>query len=258
MFYGITIPKLIFVSVAMFFAGFVDSIAGGGGLISLPAYLLSGLPTTTAFACNKTSACLGTAVATYKYFKNGKINFAVAFISSVFGIIGAYIAAKILLSLDSVFLQKMIVCVIPFVALFLIFKKDFGSENNFVSVPKAKVWITSILFGFMLGLYDGLIGPGTGTFAMMFFALVLKFDLKTASGNARFFNLCAAIGSIAYYLISDVIVWPIVAITAASDILGNYIGSSMALKKNTSFIRTVMLIVIGILLIKLGYDTFLA
>lgn len=257
MFYGITISKLIFVSLAMFLAGFIDSIAGGGGLISLPAYLLSGLPATAAFACNKTSACLGTAVATYKYFKGGKINIPVAIISSVFGIIGAYYAAKILLSLNPIFLQKMIVCVIPFVALFLILKKDFGSENNFASVPKSKVWITSILFGFILGLYDGLIGPGTGTFAMMFFALVLKFDLKTASGNARLFNLCAAIGSIIYYLTSNVIIWPIVIITAFADILGNYIGSSLALKKNASFIRIVMIVVVSILLIKLGYDTFI-
>ena len=228
-----------------------------GGLISLPAYLLSGLPATVAFACNKTSACLGTAVATYKYFKNGKINIPIAIISSITGLIDANIAAKILLSLDPVFLQKMIVCVIPFIALFLIFKKDFGSENNFASVPKIKVWITSTLFGFILGLYDGLIGPGTGTFAMMFYALVLKFDLKTASGNARFFNLSAAIGSIIYYLFSNVIIWPIVIITASFDILGNYIGSSLTLKKNASFIRIVMIIVVGLLLIKLGYDTFI-
>lgn len=257
MFYGIAISKLVFVTIAMFLAGFVDSIAGGGGLISLPAYLLSGLASTVAFACNKTSACLGTAVATYKYFKGGKVNIAVALISSLFGIVGAYFAAIVLLSLNPLFLQKMIVCVIPFVALFLILKKDFGSVDNFKSVPKTKVWITSTIFGLILGLYDGLIGPGTGTFAMMFFSIVLKFDLKTASGNARFFNLCAAIGSIIYYLISDIIVWPIVIITALADILGNYIGSYLALKKDVSFIRIVMIVVVTILLVKLGYDTFI-
>ena len=118
MFYGITYGNLIFITVAMFIAGFIDSIAGGGGCISLPAYLLSGLPTTFAFACNKTSACIGTTVSTYNFYHNGKINIKVALISSICGIIGANIGAHILLNLNPVFIQKMIVCVIPFVALF--------------------------------------------------------------------------------------------------------------------------------------------
>ena len=257
LFFGITIQKLIFVCIAMFIAGFIDSIAGGGGCISLPAYLLSGLPPTVSFACNKTSACIGTSVATLKYLKGGKIDLKVTAISAVCGIIGSNIGARVLLTLDPVFLQKMIVCVIPFVALFLILKKDFGNENDFASVPTAKVWIVSVLSGLILGLYDGIIGPGTGTFAIMIFASVLKFDLKTASGNSKLLNFCTGFGSFIHYLFSGIIIWPVVICTAAANIAGNYIGSSLALKKNPSFIRIVMIVVVAILLAKLGYDAFL-
>lgn len=258
MFFGITVGKLIFISASMFIAGFIDSIAGGGGCISLPAYLLSGLPPTTAFACNKTTACLGTSVATVKFLKSGNLNLRVTLISAVFGIIGSNIGARILLLLDPSFLQKMVVCVIPFVAVFLIIKKDFGDENRFDEIPAKKTWIVSVLLGMCLGLYDGVIGPGTGTFAVMVFAMVLKFDLKTSSGNAKLLNLCTGVGSVIHYLTTDIIIWPIVLVTAAANMLGNYLGSSMAIKKESSFIRVVMVIVVIILLIKLGYDSFIA
>ncbi len=256
MFYGITIGKLIFVTCAMFFAGFVDSIAGGGGCISLPAYLLTGLPTHTAFACNKTSACIGTSVATYKYLKSGNINVKVTLISAVSGIIGSNIAAHIIFALDAVFFQKIIICVTPFAALFLIFKKDFGSEDAFETIPAVKVWVVSIITGLTLGLYDGIVGPGTGTFAIMIFASVLKFNLKTAGGNSKLLNFCTGLGSAIHYILIDAVIWPLVAITAASNILGNYIGSNLAIKKGAPFIRIMMSVAVLILLVKLAYDVF--
>lgn len=257
MFFGITYSKLIFVCVAMGLAGFVDSIAGGGGCISLPAYLLTGLPAPVAFACNKTSACMGTSVATLNFIKSGKINIKVTIISVILGIIGSNIGARILLSMNPLFLQKMIVCVIPFVALFLVLKKDFGNENKFDTISKLKVVLVSVIGGFIIGLYDGIIGPGTGTFAMLIFASVLKFDLKTASGNAKLLNFATGIGSVVHYIFTGVIIWPIVVCAAACDIVGNYIGSSMAIKKEPSFIRYIMLLVVTILLVKLGVDAFM-
>ena len=240
----------------MFFAGFVDSVAGSGGVISLPAYMLTGLSPTAAFVCNKTSACIGTSVSTINFLRNGKLNVKVTLISAVAGIIGSNIAARILLNMDPMFLQKMIVCVIPFIVLLIILKKDFGESNEFDSIPAAKVWLVSVVFGFILGVYDGLIGPGTGTFAVMIFASVLKFDLKTASGNAKLLNFCTGAGSIIHYIVSGAVVWPIVICTALADMAGNYLGSSLALKKGVSFIRTMMIIVALLLLAKLGYDAF--
>ena len=92
-----------------------------------------------------------------------------------------------------------------------------------------KVWVISILAGLIMGLYDGLIGPGTGTIAIMIFTAILKFDLKTAGGNAKLLNFSTGLGSVIHYIVSDAIVWPIVGCTAAADIIGNYIGSKMFL-----------------------------
>ena len=253
----ISVSKTIFICIVMFFAGFIDSIAGGGGCISLPAFLLTGLPTQTAFACNKTSACIGTSVATFKYIKAKSINIKVTLISAAAGLIGSNIAAHIIFLLDADLFQKILVCVIPFIALFLILKKDFGEENDFDSVPAKKVWIISITAGLILGLYDGLIGPGTGTFAIMLFASVLKFDLKTAGGNSKLLNFCTGIGSVVHYIAVDAVVWPLVILTAGSDILGNYIGSTLALKKGNKFIRIVMVAAVVILLGKLAADILL-
>jgi len=254
--FGLSTWQIIFICVAMFLAGFIDSIAGGGGCISLPAYLLLGLPTQTAFACNKTSACIGTSVATIKYIKAKTVNIKVTLISAICGIIGSNLAARLILSMDPDIFQKIIVCVTPFAALFLILKRDFGSEDNFESIPASKVWWVSILTGLILGFYDGTVGPGTGTFAIMIFAGVLKFDLKTANGNAKLLNFCTGLGSVIHYIFAGVIIWPLVAMTAASNIAGNYLGSSLALKKGTGFIRGMMVVAVIILLAKLGYDVF--
>jgi len=255
--YDLSILKLIFIACAMFFAGFVDSIAGGGGCISLPAYLLLGLPTQTAFACNKTSACIGTSVATYKYFKSGNINLKITLISAISGIIGSNIAARIVFMLEPALFQKIIVCVTPFAAAFLLLKKDFGTEDASETISAKKIWLVSILTGLVLGLYDGLVGPGTGTFAIMIFASVLKFNLKTASGNAKLLNFCTGLGSFIHYLSLGVVIWSLVAITATANILGNYIGSNLAIKKGAPFIRIMMVAAVIILLAKLAYDVFL-
>lgn len=254
--FTISIGKIIFLCVALFFAGFVDSIAGGGGCISLPAYLLVGLPTQTAFACNKTSACLGTSVATYKYLKTGNINVKVTLISAICGIIGSNCAARIVLHLDPQLFQKIIICVTPFAALFLLIKKDYGTEDAFDTIPATKVWIVSILTGLILGLYDGIVGPGTGTFAIMIFASVLKFDLKTAGGNAKLLNFCTGLGAVIHFVASGAVIWPLALTTAASNIAGNYIGANLAIKKGAPFIRVMMSVAVIILLAKLAWDVF--
>ena len=234
MFLGlITYPKLIFVCVAVFLAGFVDSIAGGGGVISLPAYMLTGLDPVAAFACNKTTACFGATLAAGRYIKNKTVNWTAA-VPTVF--------------------QKIILFVLPFVAVFLIFKRDFGSVDASADIPRNKIIAVSALIGLILGFYDGLVGPGTGTFAILAFTSLLKFDLKTAGGTARVFNWASGFGSMVSFLFAGKVIWGIALITAVCSLAGNYIGSGLAIKKNPAFIRVMLTVVCGLLLVKLGYD----
>ncbi|MCR4805444.1 MAG: TSUP family transporter [Clostridia bacterium] len=255
MFLGlITYPKLIFLCAAVFLAGFIDSIAGGGGIISIPAYLLTGLDPKVAFACNKTSACLGTTLAAGKYIRSGEVNWTVAIPSAIAALVGARIASLVVLALDPAIFQRIILFVLPFVAIFLIFKRDFGSTDASGDVPKGKMIAFSILIGLLIAFYDGLVGPGTGTFAIIAFCSLCKLDLKKASGSAKIFNWASNFASMISFILAGKVIWAIALITAACSMAGNFMGASMAIKKNPAFIRVMLTVVCGLLLLKLGSD----
>ncbi len=255
MFLGlITYPKLIFLCAAVFLAGFIDSIAGGGGIISIPAYLLTGLDPKVAFACNKTSACLGTTLAAGKYIRSGEVNWTVAIPSAIAALVGARIASLVVLALDPAIFQRIILFVLPFVAIFLIFKRDFGSKDASGDVPKGRMIAFSVLIGLLIAFYDGLVGPGTGTFAIIAFCSLCKLDLKKASGSAKIFNWASNFASMISFILAGKVIWAIALITAACSMAGNFMGASMAIKKNPAFIRVMLTVVCGLLLLKLGSD----
>lgn len=253
----ISTPMLIFVCVMLFLAGFVDSIAGGGGCISLPAYLFTGLPTQTAFACNKFSSACGTTFAAFRYFANGAVNLRVCAASVIPASIGAVAASRIVLLLDPTVFQKILVFVLPFAAAFLLLKRDFGEHSGFDAIPKKKVYAIAAAMGLVLGFYDGFIGPGTGTFAIAAYSGLLKFDLKTASGNAKILNLASNGSSAIAFVVAGAVIYRIALLTAACSIAGNLLGSSMAIKKGAGFIRAMMSVAVFLLLGKLAMDLFL-
>ena len=252
----ISTPMLIFVCAMLFLAGFVDSIAGGGGCISLPAYLFTGLPTQTAFACNKFSSACGTTFAAFRYFTNGAVNLKVSAASIVTATIGAAVASRIVLFLDPTVFQKILVFILPFAAAFLLLKRDFGEHSGFEGIPKRKVYVIAAVMGLVLGFYDGFIGPGTGTFAIAAYSGILKFDLKTASGNAKMLNIASNSASAISFMVAGLVVYRIALLTAACNIAGNLIGSGLAIKKGAGFIRPMMTLVVFLLLGKLAMDVF--
>ena len=255
MFLGlITYPKLIFVCAAVFLAGFIDSIAGGGGIISLPAYLLSGLDPKVAFACNKTTACLGTTLAAGRFIRNKAVNWTAAVPSAIGALIGARIASVLVLGMDPAIFQKIILFVLPFVAVFLIFKRDFGSEDESGNVPKKKMILLASVIGLLIGFYDGLVGPGTGTFAIIAFSSLLRMDLKKASGTAKIFNWASNFASMVSFILAGKVIWVLALTTAVCSMAGNFVGAGLAIKKNPAFIRVMLSVVCGLLLLKLGYD----
>lgn len=259
MFLGlITYPKLIFVCAAAFLAGFIDSIAGGGGIISLPAYLLTGLDPKVAFACNKTSSCLGTTLAAGRFIKNKTVNWSVALPAAIAALAGARIASVVVLALDPAVFQKIILFVLPFVAVFLIFKRDFGTEDASADIPRRKLIAIAVVIGLLIAFYDGLIGPGTGTFAIIAFCSLCKLDLKTSSGSAKVFNWASNFASMVSFLLAGKVIWAIALTTAACSMAGNFVGAGMAIKKNPAFIRVMLTVVCTLLLLKLGYDVLLA
>ena len=240
----------------VFLGGFVDSAAGGGGLISLPAYLFVGLPPHTAIGCNKFSSACGTTLSAARFFKNGAVDWQVAAVSAVCSFVASYLGIRIALMINQESLKTVLVIVLPIVAVLLLFKRNFGTENKSADIPKKKALILAACTGLVIGFYDGLIGPGTGTIAIIVFSAGMKYDLKTASGNAKVMNLASNYASLIAVITGNKVIYSIAIPAAVFGIIGNYIGAGFAIKKGTAFIKPLMICVIILLFGKLFYDVF--
>lgn len=248
-----SIGKLLIVCSLLFLSGFVDSVAGGGGLISIPAYIFAGLPVVVAYGTNKISATLGTCVSSFKYFKSGHVHTKTALISAAGAIIGAWLGAQLAMIMDEKVLRYCLMIILPLVGIFILFNRKFGENEDFHDkvkylLPKA------FLIGLGLGAYDGFFGPGTGTFLIILFCMVLGLPLITSSGNSKIVNLASGIGSAAAYLIGGKVVFWLAIPAALCTIAGNWLGSHLAIKNGSKFIKPIIALVIVLLLIKIVTD----
>ena len=151
----------------VFLAGFVDAIAGGGGLISLPAYLIAGIPTHTAIATNKLSSCTGTFVSTGRFLKNGYVPVKLSLCAAVMALIGSTIGANISMLLPESILRGMLLVVLPIVAFYVLKNKSMGESENTGTRSQKALYAIAMGAGLVIGIYDGIYGPGTGTFLLL-------------------------------------------------------------------------------------------
>lgn len=244
------LSKLIIICPLTFIAGFIDSAAGGGGLISLPAYMAIGLPPHIATGTNKCSSTFGTMLAAWTFFKSGKIHIKTALFSAAAALFGSWIGAMLNMIADDSILRMVLMLAVPVVAIFVIFKRDFGSRDRTGEFSKLKLSLITTVIGFVIGCYDGFFGPGTGTFLILGFTVFAGFDLLTASGNAKVVNLASNIAAFVTFAISGQILWAIGIPGAVFGIAGNLIGSKLALKKGTKFIKPMFIVILTILFIK--------
>lgn len=245
------VKELIIVCPLVFIAGFIDSAAGGGGLISLPAYIAAGIPVHVATGTNKCSSALGTIFSAWNFFKNGKVHIKSAICSSAAALIGSYIGAMLNMIVDEYALRIVMIAAVPIVAVFVVFKRDFGDEDKSGEKTTLKIMILSSVIGLVIGCYDGFFGPGTGTFLIFAFTIIIGFDMLTASGNAKFVNLSSNIAALIAYTVNGNVIWRIGIPAAAFCIAGNILGSRMAIKKGSKFIKPMFLIILAILFVKI-------
>ena len=256
---GITISPwmMAFLMLMTGFAGFVDSAAGGGGLISLPAYLFAGLPPHYTYATNKFSAACGTTTATVRFFKNGAINVKVGVLAAIGSFAGSALGAHIVLLLSDEVLRTMMFIILPVAAVIILWQRKLPDENRDDGTLDLKKTLLALGIGFGIGLYDGVVGPGTGTFAIIAFTTLMGFDLRTANGNGKVLNMASNYASLFTYLMNGLVVFHVGIPCAIGNILGNLLGSHFALKKGARFIRPMMLVVLVLLLGKLISDAVL-
>ena len=243
-FMELTPQILIVVLPLIFLGGFVDSVAGGGGLITLPAYLMAGIPAHLAMGTNKVVNGTGTALASFKYFRGGKVLLRPAIVSGIGALLGAAIGTKIALLINEDILKIMMLVALPCAAILLMLKKDFGKENDAPAreyTPQQEL-TRAALIGLGLGCYDGLIGPGTGTFMIMAFTMALSMDLLS--------NVASAV----LFIISGKVWWLLALPAAACNMLGAYCGTRYAMKGGSKRVRGMIFVVLGLLFIKMGYE----
>ena len=234
----------------VFLAGFVDSVAGGGGTISIPAFLLAGVPTRMALGTNKLTACCGTALSAWNYRKQGKVLLRVALVSAAGSLIGSYGGTRLALLIPEQALKTVLLVALPCVALFLCFNKGFGDEAKLRNLTARQEMGLSFVIGLVIGCYDGLIGPGTGTFLILAFSGILGIDLLTSSGCAKMSNLASNLASAVVYAAAGS-VWYALAIPALLfNMAGNYCGTKYALRGGSKNVRKVMFLVLALLFVK--------
>ncbi len=241
---------LIYVCPLLFLAGFVDSIAGGGGLISMPAYMMTGMPMHMAYGCNKLQSALGTTFAAGEFIKNKLVDFRTAVVAAVFALIGSAAATRIVFYLPDEVLSKMLLVILPVVAVLVILKGFLKNEDKEKSEFSTLDYSKSGVLGLLIGLYDGLFGPGGGMLAIFLFMMVLKYDLRTSSGNAKFVILISNYVALLFYIRSGSIMYEIAIPATIFNMAGNYVGSKCAIHKGQKLIRPAMSIVAFLLIIK--------
>lgn len=245
----LSVWTFIIVCPMVFLASFVDAVAGGGGLISLPAYLLAGVPPKLAIGTNKLSSATGTVFSTARYCKNGCFDLKLALPSIVVALIGSYIGAKIVLVTSDEILKYVLIIVLPVTAFFVLKKKNFDQVKN---KPKRKTqFIIAVLASFIIGMYDGFYGPGTGTFLILIYTGLVKLDLLTASGNTKLVNLSSNVAALVTFIFSGNIVYALGFAASVFSIAGHYLGAGMVMKSGTKIVKPIIILVILLLLIKI-------
>ncbi|MGB9615441.1 MAG: TSUP family transporter [Fervidobacterium sp.] len=248
------IDKLILFPL-IFLAGFVDSIAGGGGLISLPAYLFIGLPGHYALGTNKLSSTIGTVFSTFRYAKGRAIVYSVGLPSVVGSLLGSYLGAKLALHISSERLKLILTLLIPLAAVFVFLGRVREKKNNNnVTLYNIKTYVISFLIGLSVGTYDGFFGPGTGTFLIILYVSILSLNHVCASGTAKIVNLASNIGALITFIVGGKVLYSLGLPAALFGILGNWLGSGLALKKGSKVIKPIILAVLVILFVKILSD----
>jgi hypothetical protein len=256
-FHDLTIATALFLLAASFFAGFIDSIAGGGGLIQLPA-LLIGLPkseTAEVLGTNKLSSVFGTTTAAALYRKQIKPDPKVLIAMGLPAFLGSAGGAVLASKIPTSSMRPMVLVLLIVVAVYTWFKPDLGKFENLRHLPKRRVQIAAIA-GVIIGFYDGIFGPGTGSFLMLILVVSLGYAFITASAIAKVVNVATNVGAILVFGINGAVIWQIGIIMGVANISGAVVGARLAIKGGSTLVRKVFLFVTVALIVKVGIATF--
>lgn len=248
---------LFFLAAFAFIAGFLDAIVGGGGLIQLPALLIQfpQLALPTLFGTNKIAALSGTSIAAVQYAKRIRFNWKVLLSISFFSFLFSFLGARTVSYLDSEALKPLILIILIAIAIYTFIKKDLGNVAT-KDLSTAKKMIFGAVIGAVIGFYDGFFGPGTGSFFVLAFVVILGFDFLSASAYAKVVNCITNISALLVFVSHGNYLLELAILMAVFNVLGNFLGTKIALKKGNGFIRIVFLIIVMLMILRYSKEVF--
>lgn len=250
--------EFVVVSLASLFAGFVDAIVGGGGLILVPA-LFATFPNAhpaTLFGTNKGASIWGTGIATWQYSRRVQMRWAALWPAAVAGLVASFAGAWLVTVISPDFLRKLLPFVLLLVLLYTLAKKELGRTHAPRFAGRHEQLVAAGI-GLLIGFYDGFFGPGTGSFLVFLFVRLLGYDFLSASAAAKLVNTATNLSALALFIAKGHIWWHFVLVMALANVVGSLLGTRLALKHGTGFVRVVFLLVVSALILKTGYDAFL-
>jgi len=240
----------------IFLAGLIDAIAGGGGLISLPAYWSAGIPAHMALGTNKFSSCSGTIFSTGRYFHANMIDVPVAICSAVMALVGSWLGATTALLVSAAFLNYLLIVLIPLITVITLFRPSLGFTDTAHLLKLGYRLTLAALAGLIVGFYDGFFCPGTGTFLILIYSALLHYDFVRANGNSKVVNLASNFAALATFAYHGQILYQIAIPAAVCGIAGNLLGSRMVIRRGNKLIRQVFILALLLLLIRVLYNVF--
>lgn len=241
--------QFLIVCPLLFLAGFLDAIGGGGGLISLPAYLLAGLPVHSAIATNKLSGSCGTTLSTVKFIRRGLVSWRLAVPTVLAAIVGSALGARSSMAVEEQVMERLLLLVLPCAAAIVL--KSRGFREDGVLRLDRRTWATALVSAAAVGFYDGFYGPGTGTFLIIAFTAFAGFPLARANAHAKVINLTTNLTSLGVFLTGGQVVFALGLAGAVCSMAGNFLGAELALKKGPAITKPVILIVLALLSLKI-------
>jgi uncharacterized membrane protein YfcA len=249
--------QLIVLGLAALLAGFIDSVVGGGGLVQIPA-LFSILPRevpAALFCAAKIGSFFGASNAAWRYARRVSMPWRTIAPAALATFPCAYLGAMTVAWLPREFLRPMILALLVVAAVYTFRRKEFGAIHQ-PRLRGAREWVSAALVGGTLGFYEGFFGPGSGSFLIFLFIRVFGFDFLHASAVAKLINAMASLAAIAYFVPHGHFLPLAATVMAVGNVTGSSIGTAMALRHGSGFVRRMFLCVVGVLIVKFAWDTF--
>ncbi|SDC80431.1 hypothetical protein SAMN05660690_2621 [Geodermatophilus telluris] len=253
---GLTPWVLAFVLVAALAAGWVDAVVGGGGLLQLPALLLvPGLAPVQALATNKLASVFGTTTSAVTYQRRVHPDLRTALPMAAVALAASFGGASVAALLPAAVFKPVIVVALVGIALFTAFRPALG-EVTALRHTGRRHHGTALAVGGVIGFYDGVLGPGTGSFLVFSLVALLGYDFLSASAKAKIVNVATNLGALLFFVPHGSVVWGLGLLLAVANTLGGYLGSRTATSRGTGFVRGVFLVVVTALIARLGWDVW--